>query len=131
MATRKQSVKIGRLGEIRAEFWFSMHGWHMIRTQPETRMAYFSGKATVIHAGGGGVADYTGFHEATREYRACEVKTVHGKTCPRSKLTPSQHEFMASIPACCAFVGVYYIDHDKFFVYPYTGAGYVLGVGNI
>lgn len=117
---RKQSS--GEAGERAAELWFRVNGWHMTRTQPETRTVWAKGRPVVVNCGSGGVADYTGYRlrpiDKAPIYAACEVKEASADTMPCSRLTKEQRDWMESIPDMCRFVGILWPD-GTFSVLPY------------
>lgn len=104
----------GTLGEQLMERWFARQGWHMSRHQPPVRIV---GKGTeaarmVYVKGGAGIADYTGYQLVAAcgtsycEFRAVEVKECYEDTMPASRLSARQREYMSSLPAECAYVGI-------------------------
>lgn len=113
----------GRAGELAARLYFNKMNWVMQRTQPEARIIRALGKGQfVVVFSRGGVADFTGFNN-DGEYVACEVKEASGDSMQCSVLDRDQRMWMASIPACCAWVGIYWTDHGEFRVYPFKNEG--------
>jgi hypothetical protein len=126
----------GRVGERLAEVWFQQHAWTMFRTQPESRIVTIKGVPTMVPAGTGGIADYTGYriHPPTGNpvYCACEVKEERSDTLPHSRLSTDQRKWMEAIPTACGFVAVCWmsgnIEVEVFSYQPGRGA-YCRGQG--
>lgn len=141
----------GQAGERAAEMWFANNGWRMVRTQPPMmilgmitpslmvvlrrfipRLAYF-GHMVIARMGKGGVPDYTGYEwrkvggqdvlDDSAEYRAVEVKEAQGDSMPASRLDKAQREFMAALPAGCAYVGILWMDTGKFTMHEFKEKG--------
>lgn len=130
---RRYSVSKGNAGEQAAEIWFTVRGWRMIRTQPETRVIKRNGRPVVIQCGNGGVADYTGYttvDSPVPHYIACEVKTAIGNTMPASRLTKRQRDWMLSIPAQCRYVLIVWPNECEVFRFIDRGS-YKRGEGTI
>lgn len=106
------------------------------------RLAAF-GHMVIARLHRGGVPDFTGYEDVFLKrwddtlrqwvkdnrgqsipvYRACEVKEAIGDTMPASRLDKKQRAFMSSLPAGCAWVGVFWMDTQKFSVYPFVSKG--------
>ena len=134
-------LQSGRCGELSAERWFLSNGWHMVRTQPPItilgmvsppmvsalkrfipRLAAF-GHMVIARMGKGGCADYTGYLMSTSRYIACEVKEASGDSMPASKLDKDQRASMAGLPIGCAWVGIFWVDVQKFEIFPFIEKG--------
>lgn len=135
-------LQSGQQGEIAAERWFLNNGWQMFRTQPAINIlgskpgARYGRIFTVCMVGRGGVPDYTGYLYDYPDskfspieagygalYRAVEVKESAGSTMPASRLDKAQREFMAKLPGRCAWVGVWWVDHQQFEMFPFKAKG--------
>ena len=130
---RNKSVGIGRQGEYMARMWFKMRGWVMFRVQPETRVIMIKGKPVVIPVKTSsledGIADFIGYEitddldgNLYLEFRCCEVKSVHGRSCPKSTFA-RQHDWLLRQPDGCTFVAIWWLDYGKFTVHEYKGEG--------
>ena len=100
------------------------------------RLAAF-GHMVIARLGKGGVPDYTGYirngvpHMHSDEqtftwkplYVACEVKEATGATMPASRLDKEQRTFMTSLPEGCAWAGVFWVDTQKFEMFPFIDKG--------
>lgn len=146
---RNRRLQSGQIGERMAEAWFLNNGWHMTRSQPAIQILgskpgkRFGRIFTVRMIGRGGVPDYTGFvddyptrwNDETKEwevlhnefpmplYRACEVKEAVGDSMPCSRLDKEQRDFLAALPKGCAWTGVFWVDTQKFEMYPFVKKG--------
>lgn len=106
------------------------------------RLAHF-GYMVIARMHKGGVADYCGYEdvylkrwddtlrqwvkdnsgESMPIYRACEVKEASGSSMPASRLDRAQRAFLASLPKGCAWVGIFFTDHQKFEMFPFVEKG--------
>lgn len=127
----RKRLQSGQQGERMAEQWFVNNGWHMVRTQPAiqilgTKPGKLYGRIfTVRMIGKGGVPDYTGYVYAREgaQYQACEVKEAVGDSMPCSRLYSDQRAFMKALPYECAWVGVWWVDHQQFEMFPFKERG--------
>lgn len=116
-----------------AERWFAENDWSMVRTQPAIRIlgskpgSRYGRIFTVCMVGKGGSPDYTGYMyglHGVAEYRACEVKEVSsGNSMPASRLSREQRDFMGHLPEGCAWVGVWWVDYQRFEMYKFKARG--------
>lgn len=119
----------GKAGETLAQYLFNTLGWRMDRSQPPFTI-------TKVHADGkvtgyfskGGIADFVG-EDKDSKYIACEVKEASGNTCPCSRLSPSQRDWMNTVRGQ-RYVAVYWLDHGLIERFEYKEKGsYKFGGG--
>lgn len=122
----------GTFGEEFALRGFRSMNWHMIRTQPPTKVVHVKGKPVIVQEKGHGVADFTGFNKTSCLYVACEVKEAHGKRTGASIVKKYQRDWMlANIPTFCRWVAIVWVDGQpvcEFFHFMYKGS-YIKGQG--